>query len=119
MSSSNDPHEIKEEVRRYLMVFGALLFLTIVTVGVKYLHLNIVKAIILALIIATIKASLVACYFMHLISERKVVYAVLICTVTFFIGLMFLPAFEHHDVIYGSEYTHPAHPAEEHAEHVH
>ena len=34
-------------------------------------------AIAVALFIATIKGSLVACYFMHLISEKKLIYVVL------------------------------------------
>ena len=33
-----------------------------------------------ALLVATIKGSLVACYFMHLISEKKLIYAVLALT---------------------------------------
>ena len=45
----------------------------------------------LALLVATIKGSLVACYFMHLLSERKLIYAVLLITVAFFMVLLFLP----------------------------
>ena len=37
-------------------------------------------AIAVALFVATIKGSLVACYFMHLISEKKLIYAVLALT---------------------------------------
>ena len=44
-----------------------------------------------ALIVATIKGSLVAMYFMHLLHERKVIYWVLILTVIFFIFMMFVP----------------------------
>ena len=43
-----------------------------------------------ALVIATIKGSLVASYFMHLISERRLIYSLLIFTAIFFAGLMFL-----------------------------
>jgi caa(3)-type oxidase subunit IV len=43
-----------------------------------------------ALLIAVAKASLVACYFMHLISEKKLIYSVMGFTAFFFIGLMFL-----------------------------
>ncbi len=69
----------------------ALAFLTIVTVAVSYLHLSFGPAVALALFIAAIKGSLVACFFMHLISERKLIYSVLILTVAFFIVLMLLP----------------------------
>ena len=69
----------------------ALAALTVVTVAVSYLHLSVGPAIALALFIATIKGSLVACFFMHLISERKLIYSVLILTVVFFAALMLLP----------------------------
>lgn len=83
----NDPEEIKKEIRKYMYVFGALAVLTIVTVAISRLHLPTMQAIILALAVATVKGSLVAAFFMHLISERKLVYAVLILTV-FFFGVM-------------------------------
>jgi cytochrome c oxidase subunit 4 len=83
--------EIKKETRVYIMVFVALAALTVVTVGVSYLHLNFGAAIALAMLVATIKGSLVACYFMHLISERKLIYWVLILTLVFFLALMLLP----------------------------
>ena len=52
------------------MVFGALLVLTLVTVGVSYLDLPEVETVVVALAIATAKASLVAMFFMHLKGER-------------------------------------------------
>ncbi len=85
------PVDIKKHVRTYIAVFVALLALTIVTVAVSYWHLPITYAVIVALIIATIKGSLVASYFMHLISERKLIYLTLIITFAFFLVLMVLP----------------------------
>ena len=52
-----------------------------------------------ALFIAIGKASLVACYFMHLISEKKVIFGALLLTLVFFIALMWLPFFAFHDPI--------------------
>jgi cytochrome c oxidase subunit 4 len=83
--------DIKKSVRTYYMVFGALMTFTIITVGVSYLHLPIMFAVLVALVVATIKGSLVALFFMHLIDERKVVYWVLGLTVIFFVFLMFVP----------------------------
>lgn len=83
--------DIKKHVRTYIMVFVALLALTIITVTVSTLHLSTPAAVTVALIIAVIKGSLVASYFMHLISEKKLIYAVLLLTIVFFIGLMILP----------------------------
>lgn len=91
--------EIKRETKVYILVFVALAALTLVTVGVSYLHLSFGKAVALALVIATVKGSLVAAFFMHLISERKLVYAVLILTFAFFLALILLPLGGHIDQV--------------------
>lgn len=78
------------------MVFVALAALTIITVGISYLHLPTHLAILLALTVATVKGSLVAAYFMHLISERKVIYWVLGICASFWIFLMALPTLTSH-----------------------
>ena len=83
--------EIKQETRGYIMVFVALAALTIVTVAVSYLDLSMGPAIAVAMAIALLKGSLVACFFMHLISEQKLVYSVLVLTLVFFLVLMLLP----------------------------
>ena len=83
--------DISKHVKTYFMVFGALMVLTIITVGVSYLHLPVHQAIIVALFIATIKGSLVALFFMHLNHERKMIYWVLALTVVFFFVLMLVP----------------------------
>jgi cytochrome c oxidase subunit 4 len=86
--------EIQKHVRVYVMVFIALACLTAVTVGVSYIHFGSHTInIAVALVIASIKASLVAAYFMHLISERKVIFAVLGLTAMFFVLVLFLPLF--------------------------
>ena len=83
--------EIKQETRVYRNVFLALGAFTAVTVAISYLDVSFGVALVLALIVATIKGSLVACYFMHLLSERKLIYTVLLITVGFFIVLLVLP----------------------------
>ena len=89
--------EIKKHVRVYLIVFAALAVLTVVTVAVAYLHLPIVPAVVLALVIASVKAGLVAGYFMHLVSEKKVIYAILIMTVVFLVGMFVLTLSSYYD----------------------
>jgi cytochrome c oxidase subunit IV len=87
--------DIDRHVRIYITVFVALMILTIVTVAVSYLDLSVPMAVAVALFVATIKGALVAGYFMHLISERKLIYLVLVLTVAFFIALMVLPIATH------------------------
>jgi cytochrome c oxidase subunit 4 len=89
--AGHSAEDIKKETRVYILVFVALAALTLVTVGISYLDLGVGAGIALALFIAAIKGSLVAAYFMHLLSERKLIYAVLILTLVFFVGLLFLP----------------------------
>lgn len=87
---SHDAAEIQKHVRSYIAVFIALACLTVVTVGVSYLHLSTPIAVTVALIIATIKASLVASYFMHLISERKLITWILIVTLIAFVSMIII-----------------------------
>ncbi len=94
--------DIRSHVKTYYMIFGALMVLTIITVGVSYLELSTPMAITVALIVATIKGSLVALYFMHLLHERKVIYWVLALTVIFFIFMMFVPLLTNLDKVDGT-----------------
>ncbi len=72
--------------RTYAAVLATLLTLTVITVlaaGVNFGSMNVV----IALIIATIKASLVALFFMHLRHEKPMNSIIFVC------GLFFLAIF--------------------------
>ena len=94
MSDNHSHHDVSKHVRGYLIVFGALLIGTVLTVWASYFHFGAKDSntgnIIVALIIACTKAFLVAGYFMHLISEKKMIYSILAFTAFFFAGLMYL-----------------------------
>ena len=94
--------DIRSHVKTYFMVFGALMVLTIITVGVSYLELATPMAVTVALIVAVVKGSLVALFFMHLAHERKVIYWALTLTVIFFVFLMFVPLLTNSDKIVGT-----------------
>src|SRR5688572_642678 len=92
-------HDVRKEVKKYIFVFVALLVGTVVTVGMYYVHIpSVAWTIAIALFIATIKAALVAGYFMHLISERKAIYAILLSTVFFFASMMYLIVWHREEV---------------------
>jgi cytochrome c oxidase subunit 4 len=93
--TSDHAADIDRQVRIYITVFVALMVLTIITVAVSRVHLPLPIAVTVALLVATIKGSLVAGYFMHLISEKKLIYAVLVLTAVFFVALLALPAVTH------------------------
>ena len=76
---------------RYVLIGTVLLVLTVVTVWTSTFSFSVGVIVGIALIIATVKGSLVASYFMHLISENKLILIILLFTIVFFIALIFLP----------------------------
>ncbi len=82
---------VREHLRVYVMVFVALAVLTVVTVAISYIQLPTALAISVAMVVATLKASLVAGYFMHLLSEEKVILWLLLLCLAFLIFLFALP----------------------------
>lgn len=89
---AHDGHgDVDRHVRAALFVFGSLLVLTAFTVSAYFLHLPMRAAIALALLIATVKGTLVAAWFMHLVSERKMIYWMLGLTAVLFFPLLLLP----------------------------
>ena len=91
MSSDHDIIDIQRHIKVYMTIFAALAVLTIITVAASYLDLSTGEAILLALTIASVKGSLVAGYFMHLISEKALITWILMLTAGFFFVLMFIP----------------------------
>ena len=102
----SSPEQLKKDIRVYLVIFGALLVGTILTVALYYVHIpNVAATITIALIVATIKAGLVAGYFMHLISEKKAIYATLATTAFFFVALMALTLWSMNDFPWSTHVT--------------
>jgi cytochrome c oxidase subunit 4 len=63
----------------YFLIFGVLVALTFVTVAVAFLDIKSeIAKVLLALAIASVKASAVALFFMHLKFEGKLIYLILI-----------------------------------------
>jgi cytochrome c oxidase subunit 4 len=83
--------DMHHHVKTYIRVFVGLMVLTVITVAVSYFHLAVALAITAALIIATIKGSMVAAFFMHLKSEKPAIYWILVMMVLFWVHLMFIP----------------------------
>jgi caa(3)-type oxidase subunit IV len=97
--SDQHPEVCKNYTRRCLYIFVAVLCGTLLMVTASFVplgnrHFNI--ALILAA--ACFNAFLVAGFLMHLVSERKLIYTVLIFTGIFFVGLMGLTILAHGDV---------------------
>src|SRR5438132_11581739 len=89
----SDPAEIRKTVNLYFKVGAARLVFTAITVAANQFHLAVPAAITVALVIATMKGSMVAAVFMHLSHERKWIYGALLLTVVFWLVLMSVPMF--------------------------
>jgi len=111
----SDPESIRKSVRGYIKVFVSLMVFTVITVAASRLHFGVPIAITVALIIASIKGSMVAGVFMHLSYERKWIYGSLILTALGFLILMTVPMLTMKDHI-GTP-IHVEAPAAEHAGH--
>ena len=88
----SDQEAVKKSIRTYMMVGAALFVFTGITVAVNQVHLAVPMAITVALVIATMKGSMVASIFMHLSHEKKWIYGALILTVIGFAILMLVPS---------------------------
>jgi cytochrome c oxidase subunit 4 len=78
----------KAEARGYLLNLSTLLFLTVVTVGASYIDFG-QGNVVIALAIATVKATLVGLFFMHL-AHDKPVNALIAIAGFVFLGLFLL-----------------------------
>jgi len=71
-----DPHDLGHIVpyKMYLRVFLTLIGLTVLTVVIAQIHFSTAGNIIVAMLVASVKATLVAMYFMHLKYENPVTW---------------------------------------------
>jgi cytochrome c oxidase subunit IV len=85
MSTHSSPYHIIP-FKTYITVFTALLVLTVVTVAISFVDLGSYNLVI-AMLVASIKASLVAMFFMHLYYDNK------LNLIIFLISILFLAIF--------------------------
>jgi cytochrome c oxidase subunit 4 len=85
--SHSEPHVTPLKV--YFGIFGSLICLTFVTVGVSYLGLPPSLSIIVAMAAATVKATLVSLWFMHMLHDTKFNISLFLASI-WFIGIFFV-----------------------------
>lgn len=97
--------DLKSYVRRCVYVFIAVVFTTSLMIWASFLHdFGWPAKVSIILGIATVNAFVVAGFLMHLLSERRMIYALLFFTVIFFIGLMGLTIWAMHDTPLGTSH---------------
>jgi cytochrome c oxidase subunit 4 len=91
----------------YFLIFGLLVLLTFITVGVAFIDIKSeIAKVLLALAIASVKASAVALFFMHLKFEGKLIYLILIVPLLLCVLLVvaLIP-----DIVYGAPFDRMTH----------
>ena len=83
---NKDKHEHIIPLKTYLMVGATLFVLTGATVAISFVHFGAFNLVI-AMLIASVKAILVALFFMHLLYDNKLFMAI------FSIALIFVSVF--------------------------
>ena len=96
--NDSQPESFKNYTRRCLYFFLAILCGTGLMVATSFTPLGNSLRITLILLIASFNAVLVSSFLMHLITEKKLVYTVLVFTAIFFVVLMGLTMWVHGDV---------------------
>jgi heme/copper-type cytochrome/quinol oxidase subunit 4 len=87
--SESSTTDLKSTIRRCGLVLLAVACTTALMISTSYSHIGgwpMKVTVILA--VAAVNAFLVAAYLMHLLSEKKLVYTVLLFTVIFAVGLL-------------------------------
>ena len=106
---SHDAEHVAKHVKGYLLVGAVLLLCTLLTVGLSYVHFDDYLGhgwnFIIAMLLATFKAGLVAAIFMHLKGERITIWRFLIFTAFFVTGLFMLTLLHASNPIPGTNYN--------------
>jgi cytochrome c oxidase subunit IV len=117
-SAAHIGHDTSAEVRTYLIIFGALASLTLLTVGVAYMNLPHGSGVMIALLIAAAKVYLIASFFMHLRGEGRLInVSIAVCLALLLVLMVFvLPDLGVHELeeiarreaAHSTPYGHPA-----------
>ena len=90
MADTAAAHNEAHAEPNYLAVFGWLFVLTVVEVGVIFLPIPKLLIAASLVILAAVKASLVAIYFMHLKFEKLVIWWIAVIPVILCVFLIFM-----------------------------
>jgi len=109
--SEHDIHHIESHLKLYWTIGGVLALFTGITVALSYADFDKWFGghgwnMIIGLIVATFKVSLVMAIFMHLKGERPTVWRFLYFTAFFVAGLFLLTLLHWWDPIFGTHHSH-------------
>ena len=88
-----EEHPPKDDFKRDIKIYCSILALTALIITIHFLNLGLIGISLIVLIAAT-EATILAFFFMHLITKKKTVHLILLLTVVVFINLLFWPAWD-------------------------
>jgi caa(3)-type oxidase subunit IV len=95
---ADSPEEIQKSIKKYFIIGGILILATIATVGLSYVEMPTHGMnILVGLLVAAVKVTLVGMIFMHLNHERSLIYKILAFTAVFVTALFLLFYMSHED----------------------
>ena len=103
---ADTPEALKKHLKLYFLIGAILLAATVITVAVSYVDFGSHAAnVTIGLLIATVKAALVALIFMHLNHEKSLIYKILLFTFFFFLGMMVLTIIALYDPVFFPDFN--------------
>lgn len=89
-ASEKDTEDVKRHVRQHILIAVALALGTITTIWTSQTHFlnSFALNVSLTLLIAAIQGFMVAGFYMHLLSEKKMIYCFLVFTAVFFVVMI-------------------------------
>ena len=105
-SGHDHAHDVSKHIKGYLIIGALLIIFTGITVALAYVDFGSHSAnVVVAMIVATFKAGLVAAIFMHLKGEKRTIWKFLLFTVFFCAGLILLTWLHYWDPIFGTSHS--------------
>jgi cytochrome c oxidase subunit 4 len=100
--TDDTPHT---SIKEYYMVFGALMFFTVLTVLMSLINFGLLGNAVVALLIAAAKTSLVVYFFMHVRESPKIIAFIVLGSFAW-LSLLFLFTIADFQAQYGDGATH-------------
>jgi hypothetical protein len=83
----------QDEFKRDIAIYFSIIAMTLLIIFISHLRLGL-NGILLIVPVACLEASILAYYFMHLMTKKKTVHLLILLTVIVFINLLFWPAWD-------------------------
>jgi hypothetical protein len=99
---TSEAHDVPKLVGIYKKLFTILVIVTLLGIGIAYLHMPVWLAITIALLIIFFKAAVVVDLFKQMLVGRWMLLLTFGLTLFFFAGLVLLPLFNHKAHITGA-----------------